>query len=125
VLPATTIEGFEEAEDSSSGLLTCFEHDIVVIQFVLHTAEDAFHWPVVPAIAFPVHGAAHAVFLQQAAVGMRGILAAAVRMMQQAWARAALGIAISSAPIVNAGSMVSLIVQPMVLRTNMSSATAK
>lgn len=56
----------------------------VVHQFILERSPETFHRGVVPAISLAAHGCGHAKLLQQFLVIMRAVLAAAIRVENQA-----------------------------------------
>jgi len=55
----------------------------VMHKLFLQRTEEAFHWSVVPAVSLAAHADLHTVACEQVSVVLTGILAAAIRMVNQ------------------------------------------
>jgi hypothetical protein len=79
--PDAVIEAFDILKDRLPGLGTCLEAS-EVNTFTFEGSEERFHRGIVPAVALAAHTHRHAHLGEQCLIGMTGVLASAVRVMQ-------------------------------------------
>src|SRR5262252_9852057 len=86
--PPAVVEQFDIFEHLVAGLSSSTP-PAPIDQFDFERGEKTFRHRVVPAIAFTAHAALYAVYRQQLLMCVAGVLAAAIRMKQQALQRMA------------------------------------
>ena len=84
VEPLSVVEDLDVPEDFAFRFGARGE-DPILNEFAFERGPEALHPGVVVAVARPAHAGHHAVAAQQLAVRLAGVLAAAVRVVEQPW----------------------------------------
>src|SRR5690242_16979273 len=93
--PLPIVEQLDVFEDFAAGLGSGTPAALIN-QFELEGGEKTLRHRIIPAVAFTAHATQHAVRRQQLLILVAGVLAAAIRVMQQALRRLAVVSAASS-----------------------------
>jgi len=80
--PLTIIEPFDERENLSTGLVPCLIR-LVMDEFILQGAEEAFRYRVVVTIALPTHARGDPQGRQLLLIGPTGVLRSAIGVMHE------------------------------------------